>query len=236
MKNSGFSVNRSDVPPSRNAVDITIEQTINRHAKSHSGIVGFSRNHSAYYRWCRTRHARASYLQATKEIANINTLESTSHKEVRCSQILKSEQDTCCVMEAINNFINPFTTEDKDMLYCLSSSAPAPSTVENDILTSDEIRKNMHKQFVQDRIIDKTLSFHVPVKKQNLTNFCKSSQNLTSPRKARRNIEITADRNVLGQLVILVLQHEQSLERVLRALSKSQNWPAGPWPDQTFWQ
>ena len=22
----------------------------------------------------------------------------------------------------------------------------------------------------------------------------------------------------------------------VRALSKSQNWPAGPWPDQTFWQ
>ena len=102
---------------------------------------------------------------------------------VRCSQILKSEQDTFCVMEAMNNFINPCTTEDKDMLYCLSSGAPVPSNVENDILMSDEISKNIHKQFVQDRIIDKTLSFHVPVKKQNLTNFCKSSQNLTSPRE-----------------------------------------------------
>ena len=58
-------------------VDITIEQTINRHAKSHSEIVGFSRNRSAYYRWWRTRHARASYLEATKKIANIETLKST---------------------------------------------------------------------------------------------------------------------------------------------------------------
>ena len=91
LKNNGFSVNCSDVPSSRNAVDITIEQTINRDAKSHSGFVGFSQNHSAYYRWCRTRHARASYLQATREIANIDTVESTSHKEVRSSQILKSE-------------------------------------------------------------------------------------------------------------------------------------------------
>ena len=55
LKNNGFSVNRSNVPSSRNAVDITIEQTINCHAKSHSGIVGFSRNRSAYYRWWRTR-------------------------------------------------------------------------------------------------------------------------------------------------------------------------------------
>ena len=26
------------------------------------------------------------------------------------------------------------------------------------------------------------------------------------------------------------------LEHTLRALSNSQNWPARPWPDQTFWQ
>ena len=144
LKNNGFSVNRSDVSSSSNAVDITFVQTINRHAKSHSGIVGFSRNRSAYYRWWRTRHARVSYLQATKKIANIDTLESTSNKDLRCSQILKSEQDTCCVMEAINNFINPFTIEDKDRLYCPSSGAPVPSNVENDILMSDEIGKKAH--------------------------------------------------------------------------------------------
>ena len=176
LKNNGFSVNRSDVPSSRNAVEITIEQTIKRHAKSHSGIVGFSRNHSAYYRWCHTRHARASYLQATKEIVNIDSLEPTSHKEVRSSQILKSEQDMCCIMEAINNFINPFTIEDKDMLYCLSSGAPVPSNVENDILMSDEIGKKAHKQFVKDRLIDKTVSFHAPVKKQNLKTFANQAK------------------------------------------------------------
>ena len=76
-------------------------------------------------------------------------------------------------MEAINNFINPFTIEDKDTLYCLSSSASVPSTVENDILMSDEIGKKTHKQFVQDRLIEKTVSLHPPVKKQNLKTFAK---------------------------------------------------------------
>ena len=47
---------------------------------------------------CITDVTRASYLQATKEIANMDSAESTSHKEVRRSQILKSEQDTCSVM------------------------------------------------------------------------------------------------------------------------------------------
>ena len=35
-------------------------------------------------------------------------------------------------MEAINNFINRLTIEDKDMLYCPSSGAPVPSNVENE--------------------------------------------------------------------------------------------------------
>ena len=45
----GFIVSRSGVPLSRNPVDITIEQTINRHAKSYGDIIGFSRNSAAYY-------------------------------------------------------------------------------------------------------------------------------------------------------------------------------------------
>ena len=196
---------------------------LNRHAKSQSGIVGFSQNRSAYYRWCRTRHARAGYLQPTKEIANIDTLESTSHKEVRSSQILKSEQDTCCVVEAISNFINPFTIEDKDTLYYLLSGAPVPSNVAKDILMSDEIVKKAHKQFVQDRLIDKTVSFHASVKKQNLKTFANQAKISLVQEKARKNIEITAERNVFGQLVILALQHELSLERVL-------SYPLGPVP------
>ena len=74
-------------------------------------------------------------------------------------------------MEAINDFINHFTIEDKDTLYCPSSGAPLPSNVENDILMSDEFGKKAHKQLVQDWLTDKTVSFHAPVKKQNLKNF-----------------------------------------------------------------
>lgn len=50
LRNNGISVRRSSVPLSRNAVDITVEQTVNRHAKSQGGIIGFSRNFAAYYR------------------------------------------------------------------------------------------------------------------------------------------------------------------------------------------
>ena len=124
-------------------------------------------------------------------------------------------------MEAISNFINPFTIEDKDTLHYLLSGAPVPSNVAKDILMSDEIVKKAHKQFVQDRLIDKTVSFHASVKKQNLKTFANQAKISLVQGKARKNIEITAERNVFGQLVILALQHELSLERVL-------SYPLGP--------
>lgn len=71
LRQIGFSVSRSEVPSSRNAVDITIDQTINQHAKSYGGIVGFSRSQSASYRSCMTRHARASYFKTTLEPADM---------------------------------------------------------------------------------------------------------------------------------------------------------------------
>ena len=67
LKTYGLSVARSCVPACRNAVDLTIEQTINRSAKTAGGIVGFSRKPSAYYKWCLTRHTRSTNLQATLE-------------------------------------------------------------------------------------------------------------------------------------------------------------------------
>ena len=206
LKRNGFSVNRSDVPSSRNDVDITIEQTINRHAKSHGGIVGFSRNHLVYYRWCRTPHTRASYLQATKEIASMDSQEATSHKEVRGSQIVKSDQDTWSVLQV----------EDKDALYCLSFGAPVPQDVESDILMADDIGKKAHRVFVQKRLVEKKTTFHSPVKKQNLKTFAtREVKSSMVCGKERRNIELTAERNVFGQLVILALEHQVTLENVL---------------------
>ena len=56
------------------------------------------------------------------------------------------------------------------------------------------------------------------MKKQNLKTFANQAKTSLVQGKARKNIEITAERNVFGQLVILALQHELSLERVLSYL------------------
>ena len=173
LRNNGFSVNRSVISSSRNSFDITIEQTINRHAKSHGGIVGFCRNYSAYYRWCTTRHARASYCQAALKMADIDSEECTSHKDVRPSKIRQSEEDTMKVIDAVCNFLNPFTIDNKGLLYCLSSGAPAPDDIANELLQIDSFGHDAYQTFVQKRLVEKSISFNDPIKRLNLKTFAK---------------------------------------------------------------
>jgi len=94
LQNLGFSVARSDVPASRNPVDITIVQTINRSAKTRGGLIGMSCNVGAYYRWCLTRHKRATYVDAAFHHAfNMSTEGCDGHKTTRTSEIRKSDVD-----------------------------------------------------------------------------------------------------------------------------------------------
>ena len=80
---NGFIVCCSSVPACRNAVDLTIEQTINRSAKTQGGVIGFSRNVSAYQRWCVARHKRATYVDATLERLNMLQDSGSAHKSTR---------------------------------------------------------------------------------------------------------------------------------------------------------
>ncbi|KAK3765219.1 hypothetical protein RRG08_051843 [Elysia crispata] len=125
LKNWGFSVSRSQVPASRTAVDLSIEQTVNRQAKSKGGIIVFSRNMPAYNRWCITRHTRAAYLNATLELVDMDKGDNSTHKEERPSKMQESETAVQHVYSAVNRFINPFDIDEKDSLICLSSGMKA---------------------------------------------------------------------------------------------------------------
>ena len=127
LRKGGLSVNRSNVPGSRNPVGMTIEQTIFHHVKSAGGIVGFSRNIPAYHRWCVTRHALLKWQVWT-------TLMTPFTKHLRPAQIQQNEEDVTKLCKAFEIFINPFDIECRDALYCLSSGAKAPPAIENELL------------------------------------------------------------------------------------------------------
>ena len=113
--------------------------------------------------------------------------------------------------------------DDKTHLYCLSSGAPASKEIEEDLLNADKVGKQAYSSFVQERLIDKTKSFNAPIKKLNLKTFATDVKTGKVTGKVNKSKQITAERNVFGQLLMLAIEHNISLERVL-------NFPLGPVP------
>ena len=91
---NGFNVNRSDVPRSRSAVDMTIEQTINRHAELQGGIIYFSRNHSAHYRCAKPgRPEQVLFKQQERWLTWIIRCVQCTFMERRFSQFITREKE-----------------------------------------------------------------------------------------------------------------------------------------------
>ena len=154
----------------------------------------------------------------------MDTQESSTHKELRSSQATQSEECTSAVIEAIENFSNPFQVPSKDVLYCISSGAPAPTQIEEDLLSAGVKGQDAYSKFVDERLVSKTKLFHDPITKVRLKTFSDAAK--TAKLKAtgnKKSREITTERNVLGQLVLLSVNHNISLQRVLC-------FPLGPVP------
>ncbi|GFN76610.1 hypothetical protein PoB_000311600 [Plakobranchus ocellatus] len=146
LQANGFSVSRSDTPASRTHADMTIEQTINKLAKTSGGIVRFSRSLPAYYRWCVTRHNRAQYVSATYQMANIQSKKCETHKESSLSKRKLSEKADKKIMDTFSAFLNLFNTERKH-LACISSCQKVPEDIADDLKVED-VGKRSFREFV----------------------------------------------------------------------------------------
>jgi len=223
LQTYGISVSRSVVPGCRNPIDLTIEQTVNRSAKTAGGIVGFSRNANAYYRWCLARHKRASFLEATLQKLDMVSDSVDIHKTNRPAEMKRSEKDVCNLVAAFQNFLNPFTVSDHTSLYCVSSGKPATSQVADDLLQYTKLGEQAAAKFIADRLQERTTKFHAPMKKLRLKSFQSMAVKRTLTTTQKKVVHVTAERNVLGQLLMLAKRNDVSFEKLFQ-------FPLGPVP------
>ena len=204
---------------------MTIEQTINRSAKTPGGIIGFSKKASTYHRWAITRHTRGSYAQAALNRVDMTFEGDNIHKSVRSSELKRSEITVQKLMDTFKLFMDPFdvTGGDQKQLYCLSSGQPASDKVSKDLLSYVDSGKEAADEFINARIANKTSLFHDTLKRKCLATFATMSvtKSLTSTQK--KTIEIKADRNLLGRLLCLSQKHDISLTKLFAH-------PLGPIP------
>ena len=68
---------------------------------------------------------------------------------------------------------------------------------------------------IEDRLVKKTASFFDPVKKQRLKAFASIAKCVTLTGSEKKSEQLRAERNVFGQLVLLSLKHNISMEKTL---------------------
>ena len=98
--------------------------------------------------------------------------EELNHKDVMSSEMLETEKNVKTILQSFDHFSNPFETDQKEDLFCLSSGKPAPKVGSGDLLSVEEYGKTAFTSFIQQRLDDNFVSFHVPMRRQILTTFC----------------------------------------------------------------
>ena len=103
-----FSVGRTDKPYSRTAVDLTLEQTVNKDASSPmKGICAFRNSESAFRRWAITLTQRGMALTELKSIVGMQEGEQPLN-QLRPWRIERDNSDMLKMQNVLMGTCNPF--------------------------------------------------------------------------------------------------------------------------------
>ena len=108
-------------------------------------------------------------------------------------------------ISAISGFINPFAAGVEDLV-CISSGIKLADDATETLLHLEAQGKKSFEDFVTERLVKKTVLFHYPIKRQNVITFTSLAKQTKITSSKSKTIKITAQRDVFGQLQI-ILEH-----------------------------
>jgi len=130
-------------------------------------------------------HERSKYTAATFSLLDMGFYTGDHHKDVRKSEVKRSQDKVSITVDAFENFLNPFSVKKKDKLYCVPSAAAVPPEIEKDLLEAEKKGKEARKEFVHERL-KKGEKFFEPIRKQKLKTMAnmKKSVKLKTTQKS----------------------------------------------------
>lgn len=212
LENGAISVARSMIPGNRCPVDKTMEETFMKSAKSRggsgnhgAGLTGLENNLGNYQRWVRTTHERTRYVEATFSMADMmaESRMTMRHKDLRPTEIRKSEGIVQKTMDAFLGFMDPFDIPDKDKLYCLSSGGPVDGLIELDVLSAEEEGKQAKEKFIKERL-EKKCDFFEPIKRMKLKTMMDYKKSMRVKTSKNKITELKQQSGVILALLVKI--------------------------------
>ena len=102
-----------------------------------------------------------------------------------------------------------------DEVFCLSSGKPAPQDVKTDALRADDCGRAAMETFIKERMVEKSVPFHDPIKRQKLKTFATTSLVKKVKSSDNKLVQIKTERNIFGQLVLLSVENNIDLQVTL---------------------
>ena len=136
LHKGAFSVRRTTKNYSRSAVDLSLEQSVNRDAASQmKGIVAFRNSDSTMRRWHLTMTQRAMVVTELRSFTGLEIGE-TAAAQCRSSRIKKDNKQMFALSQKIDEFCNPFADEGSGSLFNIATGQAASKETENYLLDS----------------------------------------------------------------------------------------------------
>ncbi|KAL8619062.1 hypothetical protein ACOMHN_020760 [Nucella lapillus] len=92
---------------------------------------------------------------------------------------------------------------------------PVPESVQEALLSADTRGKEAFNIFITERLVNKTLSFHAPLKKVGLKTFASVHKTKTVRASSNKTIQVAAQRDIFGQLMMISQENNINLQKVM---------------------
>jgi len=205
LEKGAFSIRRTSNDFSRTAVDLCLEQTVNRDAASPMrGIVGFHYSENAIRRWCTTSTQRGMSVTELRRLTGLLS-EEQSRIQLRESRILKDNQHIHALLDTVTETCDPFSapaSESECLLNIATGKGASPATEEY-LLQSLSVGHEMQKNFRQECADDNTRLLK-PIKRRKVRNF--ASENTKPKQHSKCNVIVNSQRDRFIRMLVVIAQ------------------------------
>lgn len=217
LEKGAFSIRRTRKDYSRSAVDLSLEQTVNRDASSRmTGIVAFRNSENAMRRWSLNMTQRAMAVTELRSFAGLELGENAT-AQCRPSRIKRDNSQMAALSAKIDEFCNPFTDDAPTSLVNVATGQAACKATESYLLNTLKRGQNERDKF-QNEWDSNSSRFHQPVKRTCVQNFAsqnmKKKSKLPASQKAKVNAESLRDMFV-RMIVVIAEKTAFDLRKVL---------------------
>ena len=179
--------------------DHAIEQE-HRKMKVKGGFVGITGNEQAMEKYFIIAPSLARLVHEFKEYAGIETRTASSlHHDIGSQKSTKLVSNAAKVADVLNIQGNPFVKED---MHNLVTFAVMPDYVSNDIENRDQLGRDALEKFIANRMVDKTVEFWDPQKKNNFS-YVKDAGAVVPTKIKGQLMHIKQERRLLSRLLVI---------------------------------